>query len=265
VRAASGLGSGAVPAARRARWPASWWGIAPWIGNLPPDRVEAVLARLSDDLLGEALHVERAGMVFAAGMVLSAPTLEERSLYAVFGADEARHHAALLALLPDPPAPTAFHAWLHEVITRARHDVRVVVVQVVLEGWGLRHYRAMADATTDPATAAVLRAILDDEARHHGSGALIAGERGLDPAGVEEAVGWLLPLIGALRAGPLGVADALTDELGPVEGGWLARLGVEAHAAPRLALLRELLDGPGLRPVLAALDARGALPRGGVG
>jgi hypothetical protein len=260
LRAASGLASAAAPAGSRARWPAAFWQLAGPLADRSAAEVDAVRARLSDDLLAEALHVERAGMLFAAGMVQSAPTLEERAMYAVFGADEARHHAAIAALLPDPPPPpTAFHRWLHGVVTAASYPARVAVVQVVLEGWGLRHYRAMADATSDPATAAALRAILDDEARHHGSGALIAGERGLSADAVEAAVDLLLPLLDALRAGPVGVADALTDVLGPVPGGWLSRLDARGHAAARLSLLRELLDAPGLRGLLAALDARGAL------
>jgi rubrerythrin len=258
LRAASGLP--ASSSGSRARWPASFWGLADLLADRDAAEVDAALARLSDDLLAEALHVERAGMLFAAGMAQAAPTLEERAMYAVFGADEARHHAAIAALLPDPPPPpTAFHGWLHGAVTAASYPARVAVVQVVLEGWGLRHYRAMAEATTDAATATALRAILDDEARHHGSGALISQERGLGEADVQAAVGLLLPLLDALRAGPVGVADALTEVFGPVPGGWLARLDARGHAAARLSLLRELLDAPGLRGLLAALDARGAL------
>jgi hypothetical protein len=121
----------------------------------------------------------------------------------------------------------------------------VLIVQVVLEGWGLRHYRDLARGARHPALAAAFTGILDDEARHHGAGALLVVERPPTPADVEEALPFLQRLLDMVRAGPVGLVAAVEAAVGPLAGSdradLLADLDATAHAAARLDLLRALL------------------------
>lgn len=238
----------AAPDADPVRWDAAFLGLdrSRLFRGLSDAQRGAALAAASDDLLAEAWRVEQAGLLFTARMMSAAPTHHERLLYATFAGDEARHLAALTPWLRAPaPAPTPFHALLGEVIEAASRPVLVLIVQVVLEGWGLRHYRDLARGARHPALAAAFTGILDDEARHHGAGALLVVERPPTPADVEEALPFLQRLLDMVRAGPVGLVAAVEAAVGPLAGSdradLLADLDATAHAAARLDLLRALL------------------------
>ncbi len=242
-----------LPAAQRA--PVAAWGarahgldLSPRFAALSPQAREEVLARLAQVWLEEALLIERAGMVFASQMALDADTIEARELYATFAADEARHHHALTPFV-DAPAPSLFHGWLEQVITSSSVAVRVVVVQVVLEGWGLEHYGRLAEACEDPDLAVVLRAILRDEAWHHQSGVLAIQAAPMSREAFEEATSLLRALAGFIDAGPsatLSVLEAVTGE-----AGWAAELDVAGYVASRRATLNRLLERAGLAELAA--------------
>ncbi len=215
----------------------------------------AVLWQICQETLQEALYIERAGLAFTARMILLAETVDERVLYATFAGDEARHYAALLPWVVAPRPEGAFLDLLADLIETGTRADLVVLVQVVLEGWGLAHYRGLAETCHDPALAAVFRSILRDEARHHGGGLVLVD--GLSPAGLDT----LAALLGMVAAGPQSVVAALEHQLGPFDRarrtGIFHDLGGEAHALERLGLLRSLLLRAGLSDTVAALEARG--------
>lgn len=228
----------------------------------PPSAQQRVLARLSHDLLAEAWHIEAAGIAYAARRIELAATLEERAVYALIAADEARHLHAVAAWLPDGAGPpSAFHALLAEIVTTAPPAAAVLIVQVLLEGWGMRHYTALADACVDSALAAMLRAIVADECRHHGTGLLLTHQRGLPAEELDATLSLLRRFLAMVRVGPLGVLAALEMEVGPMSVSEriavLRELRGEDHAADRLRLLRGLLSSTPLQPVRDALDAAG--------
>jgi hypothetical protein len=115
-----------------------------------------VLAHCGDALLQEALHIETMGVAFAARMALLATTVEERMLYGFFAAEEATHLAGVSRFASRCPAEGPFLAMLDELIAEGDRATLVLVVQVVLEGWGLDHYRGLARACRGPALAGVL-------------------------------------------------------------------------------------------------------------
>jgi hypothetical protein len=249
------------PAARPAEPP---WGPAAFgldgvaeFTQLDPEVQRLSLQRASDDLLTEALYIERAGMLFASRMATLAETVEERAMYATFAADEARHHHQIAGFAPDAP-PTAFHGWLNGVVERASRPVLIAVVQVVLEGWGLHHYAHLADACTNPGLTTVLREILDDESWHHGSGVLWAQTHALSDAELDDAALCLQPLFDMVRLGPAGVAGAVAGAceafgLEAPAGLWEA-LSPTDHVEARLSLLCSLLRRAGLSALVDRLS-----------
>ncbi len=230
---------------------------------------EAVLVHAGDGLLREACRIERLGLAFTARMVLLAPSVEERMLYASFAGDEARHLAMLSgyrrgALRGDDPPPQdmvdddPFVDLIAEVIARGDRATLVLVVQCVLEGWGLDHYRRLGDACRVPCLGAAFHAIVRDETRHHGSGVLLAPRLGAPDAAIDV----LTRLCGMVRVGPVGVLSALERGVGPLgrDGRLraLRELRATDHAARRLRVIRTLLERSGAERVVAALASREA-------
>lgn len=229
---------------------------------LDEERRERVLHAASQQLLHEAFFIERLGLAFGAKMTLLSETADERMLYALFSADEARHLHAVAAHVEEPERLTTdspFHLLLEDLIEHGDKPTLTFLIQVVLEGWGLTHYRNLADRCTHPVLAGVLRGILEDEARHHGSGKVLFEERGL-PASSTEYVGEVLArFLQMVRMGPQGVLAALDvgcGGLSPAEKRQvLTELDGPGHARERLELLRRLMDaGPAARPILQRLE-----------
>ena len=251
-----------------APWDADAYGLSRVDGYVQaqPATQSAVLQRCAADQLEEALHIENIGMAYAAHMLLGSDTIEERQLYATIAADEALHHAALTPFVPrfvprpeaastDAPAP--FLSLLERLVVEGDRATRILVVQVVLEGWGMEHYRGLARRCADPTLAAVLTRIVDDEARHHGSGVILAPRL---PAG-DAAVDVLTSFLDMVRVGPQAVLAALIGCVGPMSRPEritaLSQLRTEDHAGAQLLLIRRLLEKAGATAIVAALHSRG--------
>lgn len=224
-------------------------------------------ARIVDEagraLLEEAYFIEKSGISFAAKMVLLADSIEERALYALFAADEATHFSAIRRFLIDEreaPGQNPFFALLSSLIEEGERATLQFVVQIVLEGWGLRHYRHLRDACTNLELRGVFDAILADEAAHHGSGRVLYGERPAGGASARAIVDTLRPLLGMVQVGPRSVMDAVERVLGHLSRRERAtlfeELGGEGHAAARLTYLRDLMQrSEGASDIVATLDA----------
>jgi hypothetical protein len=237
--------------AGHAHWQPAFYGldrVSAFAGAAPAAQA-AILEQCGKDLVAEAFYIEKSGMAFAAKMLLLAESADERKLYALFAADEATHFDAVAPFYGERvehPTVNPFLALLSAVIEEGDRQSLQLVIQVVLEGWGLTHYRKLRDDCGHPALRAVLSAILADEAAHHGSGVLLLGER---------------PLGAHSRAVAFAV---LTDFLRLVQAGaaarrrFVAEVDGERHAAERLAELRALLAKvPHAAPVLEALERDG--------
>ncbi len=227
---------------------------------------DAVLRTCAGELLREAAFVERAGVGYMSAMALSAASVEERQLYGMFAADEATHLARLGPWL-DPAAGSddagqdAFLRFLSDLLESAEPVVLLFVVQVVLEGWGITHYGALARGCRDPQLSAVFHGFLKDEARHHGSGLELFERSEVSREGRAAMVLAMHEFLSMVRVGPQRVVGALSEAVGGLSRAEridvLTELGGEAHARERLALLRSLMRGEGAAPVVAELEARG--------
>ncbi|MEO0605513.1 MAG: ferritin-like domain-containing protein [Myxococcota bacterium] len=232
----------------------------------------AILGDCARGTLLEAYFIEKAGVSYAAKMILLAPTAEERSLYAMFAAEEAAHLDAMRAAL-GPSAEDAdwqsdpFLGWLRSIVERADRPTSQLVVQLVLEGWGLRHYASMRDACHDEALRGVFDRIVADEAAHHGSAVQLLRCATLDAATVDHAVDLLADLLAMVKAGPAMVVSALERGLGGFTTHQREQtsehLQSDRHVAHRLQILRRCLEKvPAARPVVAKLVERGGFARG---
>ena len=257
--------AGAPPAAgTHAHWDAGFFGLdrVGVFAAAAPAAQDAVLERCGRGLLTEAFYIEKAGVAFAAKMILLAPTIDERKLYAMFAADEATHLHGIGAFVDAPedaPRSNPFLALLSELIEDGERDSLQMVIQIVLEGWGLAHYRSLRDGCQDESLRGLFTAILADEAAHHGSGVLLIGERRLGAASRERVLATMTRFLAMVQAGPQAVAGAVEAELGPLSTAARIRLfdelDAERHSAARLAQLRDLMcKTPGGAELAARLE-----------
>ncbi len=264
--ALAAAGQVTAPKAPRAdQWDPSFFGLhrAQAFRGATPAQQRTILEAAGRSMLEEAYYVEQCGMVYAGKMILLASTLEERALYSLFAADEARHLHGIGGWLAGDElgAPSPFHHLLADVFDRADPVGAVLIVQVLLEGWGLRHYADLARSCRDPDLSAMLSGIVRDETRHHGSGVMIAGRTGLSDEGHVAALELMGSFLDMVRVGPLGVLAAVERGVGSLSRDdrltTLHELRAEEHAAQRLKILHGLLGIRTAEPVRAELEAQG--------
>lgn len=233
-------------------WPASHFGLdrVTVYRVATPARQRYLLAGCARDVLTEAYFVEKLGIGFAAKMALLSTTSDERTAYALLGADEARHMAAVAAHLGGHPEAAIgqddpFLHLLARAIDAGRPATLAFVVQVVLEGWGVVHYRRLSRDTVDPALRATLGGIVKDEALHHGGGLAVLGRDGLSPADQREVAAVVAPLLSMIRIGAQRVVARLDEAVGPLtrheRAQAFAELDTERRAGEQLAVLRGFL------------------------
>lgn len=230
----------------------------------PEDVRRAVLSDCARAHLLEAYFIEKAGVAYAAKMVLLAESAEERSLYALFAAEEAAHLDAIRAALGPVDESSwqadAFLVLLQRIVEQGDRRTGQLVIQVVLEGWGLLHYAALRDDCRHDGLSSLLARIVADEAGHHGSGVqLLRGAEITHPA---QATDLLAEMLAMVQVGPHTVASTLERHLGGLTRDQRRRvfeeLASEAHIRDRLHKLRSCLDKvPAAQPITAALETRG--------
>jgi hypothetical protein len=216
-------------------------------------------------LLEEAYFIEKAGVGYMAKMVMLAETIEERMLYALFSADEASHLAQISRFLPQQQqvkTDDAFLNLLGDLVENSDKTVILFVLQVVLEGWGLSHYRHLGKTCQDAELARVLTSFLQDESRHHATGVTLFQQKLLSAASratISEILALFLQMI---QVGPQRVVAAVEQVLGhlsrPQKIQLFEELDTQTHSGTRLAQLRCLICKEATGIIIQDLDERGA-------
>ena len=217
-------------------------------------------------LLAESYFIEKAGVGYMSKMTLLAETTEERMLYSLFSADETEHLAALSKFITVEATDDSFPNLLEALLETANRSVLIFVIQVVLEGWGLSHYRTLSRSCCHTELAKLFHSFLQAESRHHGAGVTLFDEATLsdmDRATIVEALANFLYMV---RVGPQRVVEAVSSVKGglsrPQRVRLLSELETETHSGKRLSLLRSLITptAPKIAEILNAKDLFSPLP-----
>lgn len=226
------------------------------------DIQKRVLHALGRNRLLEAYGIENAGMSFAAKMSLLAESLEEQMLYSCFAAEEALHFQWIRSVLGPLPQPyrNVFIDFLHQLIQTGTRRPLQLMIQILLEGWGLDHYtRLMKTCQLDPLTT-YFQKILQDEASHHGSGLALFSEVELASCEERYILDVMFIFLNMIRIGPVGLLNTLEVEFGGFTELQRTRILEEMQAKieiqRQLSLMRKLLQKAGAVRILASLDAR---------
>lgn len=224
----------------------------------------AILKLASQSLLEEAYFIEKAGIGYMAKMVLLADSLEERMLYGLFTADETTHLNQLCHFLPELELTVGRNPFLQllaEVVEGEDKTVLLFVIQVVLEGWGLSHYRRLAKSCGDRALAALFVSFLDAEARHHSTGRLLFNRTSISAASQTAIIEVLTNFLSMVQVGPQSVLAAIEQVKGHLSRSQkiqiLAELDAEIQSETRLQLLRSLMRGENAGAIVQLLEEQG--------
>jgi hypothetical protein len=256
-----------VPCAREGPyWSADFFGLTSstlFVEATDSQRNE-ILCLCSNSLLYEAYFIEKSGMAFAAKMSLLSRSTEERMLYSMFASDEASHFELIRAFIDRPPedeATNPFLLLLSDLIENGSRNTLVFVIQIVLEGWGLTHYRSIAAGCEDHELKAALESILKDEARHHGSGLVLFEKEDLNAQSKKHIVDAMTRFLQMVQVGPQAVVHAVDSVLGPLTKlqklCLFEDLNAQDHSADRLNELRQLMLKANVIEFVAELDAKG--------
>lgn len=248
-------------------WNSSYFGLdqVKIFQDSTPEEQQEILHHCSQALLEEAYFVEKAGVGYMAKMVMLAETTEERMLYGLFAADEATHLAQIRPFLADRnPVATSdrFLELLAEIVEMEDKSVLVFVIQVVLEGWGLSHYRHLANDCCDRELTQMFRGFLDAEARHHSTGVTLCDRHPITPQSQSAIVEILTSFLQMVQVGPQRVVQAIAQVKGdlsrPQQLKIFQELDTETHSGTRLQLLRSLLRSDPTHSIISHLEERGS-------
>jgi hypothetical protein len=222
---------------------------------------QAILKVCTQNVLAESYYIEKCGMYFAAKMSLLSDNTQERMLYSLFASDEAVHFNWIANFISQETVrgflQNPFIKLLEELLQRAERATLAYVVQVILEGWGIHHYRALGRGCLDANLKSVFEAIVKDEARHHASGLILINEQKLTDKQLDNLAATLTQFFRMVQAGPQMLVSAIEQ----VKGGLskeqkreiFTELNCEIETAKRLQLLRSFIKAAAFSEVI--LDA----------
>ena len=231
-------------------WDADFWGLTAVdiFQDATSNEKSAILSQASYGLLTESYWIEQVGIGYMAKMVLQAETVEERMMYSLFGADETTHLAQLQSFLPALPQlgeAEPFVQLLTDLVNQDDRPVLLFVIQVVLEGWGLSHYRQLSHSCLSPDLKQIFKRFLQAEARHHQAGKLLFSESQLSAVQWQHLVDILAQFLNLIRVGPQQLLMTIvTSNQGLTRSQKLKimeQLKAEKHSGQRLKLLRSLM------------------------
>lgn len=226
-----------------------------------PVEQNSILQLCSQGILEEAYFIEKAGVGYMAKMILLAETTEERMLYGLFAADEVTHLSQISDFLSNPETSNnPFLDLLEEVVKNDDKTVLLFVLQVVLEGWGLTHYRSIASYCQNARLSSIFQGFLNDESRHHATGVTLFEKISPSKSSQEIIVEILFLFLQMVQFGPQSVVAAIEKVKGHLTKqdkiNLFQQLDTENHSGSRLKLLHNLINLPNTENILKSLQMK---------
>ncbi len=248
-------------------WSAEYFGLNKvdiFTESSPAEQTE-IVEICNRDLLEESYLIEKAGVGYMAKMVSLAETTEERMLYALFAADEATHLAQISNYIPNPELiniHNPFLQLLQEVVENQDKSVLLFILQIVLEGWGLSHYRNLAKNCQNPQLATIFQGFLQQESRHHATGVTLFEKITPSPTNQQTIIETLTLFLQMVKIGPQSVVTAMEKVKGHLSQSQkihiFQQLDTQNHSSTRLQTLRSLIHNSNADIFIQKLEARDA-------
>lgn len=214
------------------------------------DAKNAILISLGQKILQEAYFIECAGMAYAAKMNLAAQTKEEREFYCFVAEEEAKHLRMVESLAnfsTSLETIPSFALLIGEIIQEATKSSHLLLIQILLEGWGLNYYKTLAKSARDENVASAFKAILKDEIRHHSAGILLFSQykKDMDESSKKEFLGYLERIAFMVKIGPYNACEEVFQgqDAATIEElkNFLIETNAETVTAGKMEILGQLL------------------------
>lgn len=173
----------------------------------------AVLISLGHKIFQEAYFIECAGMAYAGKMNLTSNSREEREFFCFVGEEEAKHLRLIESLggfSTSSENIPSFALLIGEIIHEASRPSHLLLIQILLEGWGLNYYKTLSNYAKDPIVVQVFKQILKDEIRHHSAGVLLFSnikDVGFSENDVNEFLAFLERIAFMVKIGPWNLCE----------------------------------------------------------
>ena len=117
------------------------------------------------------LHGEQGALLVASQLVSCAPTYQAKLYAASQAFDEARHVEAFSRYIQERsklmyPVGSGLKSLLDKILTDERWDLKLIGMQIIIEGLALAAFNTAKAVTPDPVLRDLLHFIIRDEARH---------------------------------------------------------------------------------------------------
>lgn len=186
---------------------------------LDSEQKNRILRHLSELNLSLSYFIEKSGHNYGAKMILLAKNQDEKSLYSLFAAEEAIHQKEFINhMWFTPNKDLHWHPMLDvlgEVMREGERNTLIYVVQVLLEGFGMSFYSGLGDTCEFSPMKNVYSRILQDEARHHGSGVILANYYEVNQVEKEQIFEYTKKFIHALQSASW-FTKSMERETGPM-------------------------------------------------
>ena len=121
--------------------------------------------------LSQFLHGEQGALLVASQLVSCAPTYQAKLYAASQAFDEARHVEAFSKYIQTRsklmyPVGSGLKSLLDKILTDERWDLKLIGMQIIIEGLALAAFNTAKAVTPDPVFRDILHLIIRDEARH---------------------------------------------------------------------------------------------------
>lgn len=144
--------------------------------SLDSEKQTSVLKSMTESILREAYFIETAGMSYAAKMNMTSLTKEERQFFCFVAEEEAKHLRLVESLFDFDKSNSripSFSLLIGDIIQDATRVSHLLLIQILLEGWGLNYYKLLAKETLSEKVSLAFKSILKDEIRHHSAGVIL--------------------------------------------------------------------------------------------
>jgi hypothetical protein len=236
----------------------------PFFTSLDPLVQQNILKKITELNLSLSRYIETSGHNYGAKMILLADSLDEKSIYALFAAEEAIHlreFENFMHFTPDPEVH--WHPMLNPLaraIAEGEKNTCLYIIQVLLEGFGMAHYGGLrADCSYAPLKEAYDR-ILKDEARHHGTGIILSKQNALSSLEKEQIFEYTREFILSLQSANW-ILNCIEQEAGALSTQEKQKYQEQTKQAEvlqlRLIKMREMLEKVDDYDLVKRLDNEG--------
>ena len=151
--------------------PAVFWDEYPPYKKLSDDQKREFFRHRGASQLSQFLHGEQGALLVASQLVSCAPTYQAKLYAASQAFDEARHVEAFSRYIQTRsklmyPVGTGLKSLLDKILTDERWDLKLIGMQIIIEGLALAAFNTAKAVTPDPVFRDILHLIIRDEARH---------------------------------------------------------------------------------------------------